>query len=176
MRIEWVERASGLKDDAIERGLFQPSQPTLPPQLTLVPSPVFSLEIQAHFSAAHAITMAGVVEPLHGHDWHVTATIEGPDLDLDGLLVDFHWLQQTLASIIGPFQNQNLNAVEPFKSGLNPTAEHVARHIGQSLSDRLATWSQNQPKDQAKRFFPPRVARVRVTEAVGCAASYVPVR
>lgn len=118
--------------------------------------------------------MAGVVEPLHGHDWHVTAVIEGAELDRDGLLVDFHWLQKELAAIIGPFQNQNLNACEPFRSGLNPTAEHVARHIGQSLSDRLETWSQNQPKEQgSKRAL--RVARLRVTEAVGCAATYVPV-
>ncbi len=131
------------------------------------------LEINAHFSAAHAITMAGVVEPLHGHDWHVTAVIEGNKLDADGLLVDFHWLQQELAKIIGPFQNQNLNEAKPFVSGLNPTAEHVAQHIGVSLSDRLATWSQNLPKDEARAL---RVARVRVTEAVGCAAVYCPAR
>jgi 6-pyruvoyltetrahydropterin/6-carboxytetrahydropterin synthase len=135
---------------------------------------VHQLEIRTHFSAAHAITMGGVVEPLHGHDWHVTAVIEGERLDADGLLVDFHWLQHELAAIIGPFQNQNLNAVEPFRSGLNPTAEHVAAFICESLSDRLATWSGNQPKDHllAPRLL--RVARGRVTEAVGCAAVYVP--
>lgn len=116
--------------------------------------------------------MAGEVEPLHGHDWHVTALIEGDRLDADGLLVDFHWLQQQLAAIIAPFQNQNLNAVPPFSRGLNPTAEHVARHIGQSLSDRLATWSGNQPKDHhLVRTL--RIAHVRVTEAVGCAATYL---
>lgn len=142
-----------------------------PGQLAVsVPSPVFQLEIQTHFSAAHAITMNGVVEPLHGHDWHVTAVIEGEQLDPDGLLVDFHWLQKELAAIIGPFQNQNLNDVEPFSLGVNPTAEHVAGHIGQSLSDRLETWSQNQPKDGRHL---PRLARVRVTEAVGCAAVFV---
>jgi 6-pyruvoyl-tetrahydropterin synthase len=136
---------------------------------------VHQIEINAHFSAAHAITMGGVVEPLHGHDWHVTAVIEGPGLDGDGLLVDFHWLQNELAAIIGPFQNQNLNQAEPFVFGLNPTAELVARHIAHSLSDRLATWSQKQPKDQASRHGL-RLARVRVTEAVGCAATYVPDR
>jgi len=121
--------------------------------------------------------MAGTVEPLHGHDWHITAVIEGPDLDSDGLLVDFHWLQAQLAAILAPFQNQNLNGVEPFLFGVNPTAELVARHIGHSLSGRLATWSQNQPKDQRSGAPRPlRIARVRVTEAVGCAATYVPDR
>lgn len=132
---------------------------------------MYQLEIQSHFSAAHAITMNGVVEPLHGHDWQVTAVIEGEQLDPDGLLVDFHWLQRVLAEIIGPFQNQNLNDAEPFCFALNPTAEHVARFIGQSLSDRLATWSQNQPKDGRRTL---RVRSVRVTEAVGCAATYYP--
>lgn len=137
---------------------------------------VHQLEIQTHFSAAHAITMSGVVEPLHGHDWHVTAVVEGEKLDADGLLVDFHWLQTQLATIIGPFQNQNLNSLEPFSLGVNPTAEHVAGLIWQSLSDRLATWSQNQSKDAlhsplSRRL---RVASVRVTEAVGCAAIYAP--
>lgn len=138
---------------------------------------MFTLEINAHFSAAHAIVMAGVREPLHGHDWHVTVAIEGPTLDADGLLVDFHWLQHELAAVIGPFHNRNLNDVEPFRSGLNPTAEHVAQHIAHFLSDRLATWSQNQPKTQSPatpRSL--RVARVRVTEAIGCAAVYVPAR
>ncbi len=121
--------------------------------------------------------MAGVREPVHGHDWHVTAMIEGPTLDPDGLLVDFHWLQAELSAIIGPFHNHNLNEVEPFRSGLNPTAEHVARFIGESLSDRLATWSQNLPKSQSPGLPRSlRVARVRVTEAVGCAAAYVPAR
>jgi 6-pyruvoyltetrahydropterin/6-carboxytetrahydropterin synthase len=133
--------------------------------------PVHQLEINDHFSAAHAITMNGTVEPLHGHDWHVTVVVEGEELDGDGLLVDFHWLGHELAAVIGPFQNQNLNAVEPFRSGVNPTAELVARHIWQSLSDRLATWSQNLPKDHGRTRFP-RVSRVRVTEAVGCAAVY----
>ncbi|MFT3686955.1 MAG: 6-carboxytetrahydropterin synthase [Phycisphaerales bacterium] len=135
---------------------------------------MYQLEIRNHFSAAHAITMGGVVEPLHGHDWHVTVVVEGKRLDDDGLLVDFHKLQSDLASIIGPFQNQNLNEVEPFSLGLNPTAEHVATHIWQSLSDRLATWSQNASKDS---LLPPcrlRIASVRVTEAVGCAATYAP--
>ncbi|MBY0307774.1 MAG: 6-carboxytetrahydropterin synthase [Phycisphaerales bacterium] len=132
---------------------------------------MFQLEVRSHFSAAHAITIARVVEPLHGHDWHVTVLIQGPRLDADGLLVDFHWVQAQLAEVIGPFHNQHLNAVPPFAGGLNPTAEHVARHIWQSLSDRLATRSQNQPKDALSA--PLRVASVRVTEAVGCAAVYL---
>lgn len=139
---------------------------------------MFDLEISGHFSAAHAIVIGGAREALHGHDWHVTVTVRGERLDREGLLVDFHWLEGALRGVIGPFQNANLNEIEPFASGLNPTAEHVARHIGQSLSEQLATRARNGPKERKaprsanKRGGGVRVYSVRVTEAVGCAATF----
>ncbi|QYU66529.1 6-carboxytetrahydropterin synthase [Leptolyngbya sp. 15MV] len=55
---------------------------------------MYEIDVQAEFSAAHAIRIAGIVEPLHGHNWHVTATVVGPELDADGLLCDFHTIEQ----------------------------------------------------------------------------------
>jgi 6-pyruvoyltetrahydropterin/6-carboxytetrahydropterin synthase len=136
---------------------------------------VFHLELSTTFSAAHALRIASEREPLHGHDWHVTATISGPDLDADGLLVDFHAIMHDLESIVRPFHNRNLNEVPPFVT-LNPSAELVARHIGVELAARLAarlsgpdqTAGSDHPKQGAGRTAV--VSRVRVTEAVGCAA------
>jgi 6-pyruvoyltetrahydropterin/6-carboxytetrahydropterin synthase len=134
---------------------------------------MFALELNAHFSAAHAIVMNGVREPLHGHDWHVTATIEGENLDRDGLLVDFHHVQHALHEIIRPFHNANLNEVPPFTK-VNPSAEHVAQHIARELDGALQSWVRERPKKI--KSGGPRVKSVRVTEAVGCAAVYfVPV-
>ena len=45
-----------------------------------------AITVEADFSAAHALSIAGIREPIHGHDWHVTARLEGPTLDDDGLL------------------------------------------------------------------------------------------
>ena len=130
---------------------------------------MFALELQAHFSAAHAIVMNGVREPLHGHDWHVTANIEGEKLDRDGLLVDFHHVQHALHAIIRPFHNANLNEVSPFTK-VNPSAEQVAQHIAQELDRALQSWVRERPKNV--KSGAPRVKSVRVTEAVGCAAVY----
>ncbi len=142
---------------------------------------MFKLQITATFSAAHALLIAGLREPLHGHDWHVTATVEGPTLDPDGLLADFHALQAHLHEVIGPFQNNNLNTCPPFAQGLNPSAELVARHIAEVLSARLQTSTPDKPKNiladsatKAPKTPPLRVAEVRVTEAPGCAAVYLP--
>lgn len=123
---------------------------------------MYELTIESVFSAAHAIVIAGQREPIHGHDWHVTACIAGPNLDADGLLVDFHAVEAALHAILLPFRNANLNDTPPFNR-TNPTAENVAAYIASSLDARL-------PRPQLDN--PPRVAWVRVTEAHGCAATY----
>ena len=122
---------------------------------------VYELSIETTFSAAHAIEIRGVREPVHGHDWRVTAVVEGPNLDQDGLLCDFHDVESKLREIVGPFHNRSLNEVPPFTSR-NPSAEHVARHIADELAEELPAGV--------------RVQRVRVTEAVGCAATFIPGR
>jgi 6-pyruvoyltetrahydropterin/6-carboxytetrahydropterin synthase len=125
---------------------------------------VFELTVESRFSAAHAILIAGQREPLHGHDWHITATIAGPTLDAEGLLCDFHLVETSLNSISARFHNRNLNDSPPFSAGVNPTAEHIARHIAQELARALAG------------KLPPgaRLTALRITEAPGCAATYRP--
>lgn len=120
----------------------------------------YQLEINHTFSAAHSISIAGSPEPLHGHDWHVTATLAGDTLDDDGLLVDFHTVHAVLSEICGRFHNDTLNDVPPFDE-VNPTAENVSEHIAAELAGRL--------EDIAQHAV---VASVRVTESPGCAATY----
>ena len=127
----------------------------------------FRLELTSVFSAAHAILIRGSREPLHGHDWRVTLTIEGSTLDADGLLVDFHAVEAALKAIIAPFHNRSLNETTPFNV-TNPTAELVAKYIGGGIEAWLAT-------DAAAAARGIRLAQVRITEAVGCAAVYIPV-
>jgi 6-pyruvoyltetrahydropterin/6-carboxytetrahydropterin synthase len=120
---------------------------------------MFELRVRREFCAAHALTVRGVREPTHGHNWRVTVVVSGDRLDEDGLLCDFHEVEQQLNAIIAELHNQDLNAVSPFDA-VNPTAEHVARHIGESLNSVL----------------PPGVtlARTAVTEAPGCEATWIP--
>jgi len=122
---------------------------------------VHELTVKSRFSAAHALVIRGTREPLHGHDWRVTATIVGQTLDADGLLCDFHAIKAALKTITRPFDTANLNETKPFDE-INPSAEHVARHIAERLQAAL------------EGVLPDgvRVASVCVTESPGCCATY----
>lgn len=125
---------------------------------------MFRITVQDAFCAAHTLQIAGAHEPVHGHNFRVTAAIEGPSLDTDGLLCDFHTVEASLRSILDPFRNNNLNATPPFDT-TNPTAELIAKHIAGELTAALAS---------ALEPYGSRVAWVSVTEAEGCVATYTP--
>jgi len=118
---------------------------------------MYELTIERTFAAAHAIIIKGEREPLHGHNWRVRLTVAGKSLDSDGLLCDFHALEQVLDRAIGGFHNRNLNETAPFDR-VNPTAENVAGHLAQEIA----------------RYLPATVGivRVSVTEAPGCEATF----
>jgi 6-pyruvoyltetrahydropterin/6-carboxytetrahydropterin synthase len=126
---------------------------------------MFELSVETTFAAAHAIVIKGDREAVHGHNWQVTVTVSGAEVDGDGLLVDFHALERVLADVTRPFRNGNLNQIPPFDR-VNPTAENVARHIGKVIEERLG--GPGAPRKVA------RVSAVRVTEAPGCAVVYRP--
>jgi 6-pyruvoyltetrahydropterin/6-carboxytetrahydropterin synthase len=119
----------------------------------------YELTLRTEFCAAHAIVMNGEREPVHGHNWRVTVVVGGDELDEDGLLCDFHAIERELARIVAPFQNADLNATAPFDE-INPTAERVAQHIGESIARTLPAGVE--------------LVRASVTEAPGCEAAYVP--
>ena len=99
---------------------------------------MYELHIESVFSAAHAITVGGVREHLHGHDWRVLVCLRGSTLDEDGLVCDFHSIQERLSQITDRFNSRNLNETPPFDT-INPTAELVAKHIHEQLSAALPT-------------------------------------
>ena len=118
---------------------------------------MYELSVQRQFRAAHGITIAGEREPSHEHDWQVTVVVAGEELDEDGLLCDFLLIQRELDRIIGDLNERDLNATPPFDE-LNPTAEHVARHIAEQAAEAMKSMV--------------RVSHVTVTEEPGCAATY----
>ncbi len=120
---------------------------------------MFQLDIEDSFSAAHSLIIAGERESVHGHDWKVFVTVQGEELDGDGLLCDFHHLESLLAEIIAPFRTADLNACREF-AGVNPSAENVARHIAERIRGGLPSAVS--------------LARVSVTEAPGCTATWLP--
>ncbi len=124
---------------------------------------MYEITVEATFNATHAILIKGEREPIHGHDWRVVVTLEGAELDTEGLLCDFHEVESVLDQIITPWRHAHLNDLVAFQ-GLEPTAERVSETLARSLSKGL----QGRLPDTA------RVARVAVTEAPGCVATYLP--
>ena len=120
------------------------------------------------FSAAHFITYAGnVCERLHGHNYRVTAEIEGP-LDENQYVVDFIALRDALKSVTGqldhfmllPTEHPTMRVQADEREVLvtfderrwifprcdcvllpiaNTTAELLARWIGLRLLEELAS-------------------------------------
>lgn len=118
------------------------------------------------FSAAHFITYNGdVCEPLHGHNYHVTAEIHGP-LDENHYVVDFIAVRDALDAIVKTLDHRMLLPTEhktikviadecevtvthggkrwvfPREDCVllpvaNTTAELLARHIGLELRNAL---------------------------------------
>jgi 6-pyruvoyl-tetrahydropterin synthase len=132
---------------------------------------MFEISVEREFCAAHAIVIGGVREVTHGHNFHLTVTVGAPTLDHEELLVDFHALERLVDAVIRPFHNADLNALPPFAPGngrqaVNPTAEAIARHIGESVREQL-------PKilPQGRSV---RLAAIRLTEAPGCAVVWRP--
>ena len=141
------------------------------------------------FSAAHFITFDGdICERLHGHNYRVSAAVEGP-LDQNHYVVDFIALRDTLKGIVDELDHYVLlptqhplievradeRVVEAvfeerrwvFPRGdcvllpvHNTTAELVARYIAYRLRDALAQ----------KTGFRPSMLRIHLDECEGQAA------
>ncbi len=118
---------------------------------------MYAIRIERTFSASHAVTIDGVPEVPHSHDWRVRVVLRGPVLDVDGLLCDFHAVEGLVNDVIAPFHNATLNEVPPFDR-TNPSAEAVAEHIARSLLPDLPSNIES--------------IKASVTEAPGCEASY----
>ena len=119
---------------------------------------MYEVAVERSFRAAHAVTMGGRAESSHRHDWQVRIVVAG-ELDAEGLLCDFHTLEERLEAIIAPLAGRDLNTVSPFDR-VNPTAEQLARHFARRVAETL-------PAGLALKT-------VSVTEAPGCVATYRP--
>ncbi len=126
---------------------------------------MFEVNVEAIFPAAHALrNYYGKTEPIHGHNWKMRVTIEGPELDSMGLLVDFIGLKKSIARVLSRLDHTFLNEVPPFDV-VNPSAENVAKFIHDDLNTDLPAL---QPETAV------RIARVEVWEMDQCSAVYKP--
>jgi 6-pyruvoyltetrahydropterin/6-carboxytetrahydropterin synthase len=122
-------------------------------------SPVYEISVETTFSASHQLRgYKAEIEPLHGHNFRVEASVVAPRLDGIGLGLDFLELEKELKEILAPYDHRHMNELPPFDD-LNPTTENMARWFYERLEEKV--------KDRGLR-----VRRVRVWEAPAFSASY----
>ncbi len=98
---------------------------------------MFQVSVEETFSSGHALRgYKGKCENPHGHNYRVQVTLEGPQLDNIGLLVDFTQLKQVIRGIIARLDHQFLNDLEPFTT-VNPSAENMAKYFYDEVSGQL---------------------------------------
>jgi 6-pyruvoyltetrahydropterin/6-carboxytetrahydropterin synthase len=119
---------------------------------------MLTVSVETHFWASHQLTLPdGSKEPLHSHNFSVTADV-GSDMPSNmGLVMDFRQLKEMLDNIVAEFDNVTLDSIDYFGQN-NPTAENVARYIYEKLQPGL-------PKDV-------KLEAVSVAEAPGCLAKF----
>ncbi|MHB1041239.1 MAG: 6-carboxytetrahydropterin synthase QueD [Eubacteriales bacterium] len=100
---------------------------------------MYELSVRARFAAAHFLRdYSGPCAQLHGHTWTVEVAVKGKEIGQNGMLIDFQELKSALKKITGELDHRNLNDLKFFgESGVNPTAENLARHIFLRLKNEL---------------------------------------
>ena len=119
---------------------------------------MYSVIVESNFKASHQLRFAdGSVEPLHLHNWLVTAELSSENLNNIGLVIDFNELKTHLQDITAEFVDKNLDQT-PYFSKTNPSAENVARYIYEKLEQKLEK--------------PVHLDSVTVVEQAGCAGKF----
>jgi 6-pyruvoyltetrahydropterin/6-carboxytetrahydropterin synthase len=90
---------------------------------------MYEVSIKTHFAAAHNLTgYDGACSIKHGHNWEVEVFVVGQKLNSIGILVDFKIVKERVRSVLGEFDQVDLNPPSCF-AALNPTSENLARII-----------------------------------------------
>ncbi|GAA5168657.1 6-pyruvoyl trahydropterin synthase family protein [Ornithinimicrobium tianjinense] len=99
---------------------------------------MFTLTVRDHVMVAHSLPdpAFGPAQRLHGATYVVEASLERPDLDEHGIVVDIGEATAALAEALEPLAYRNLDELEEFVGRLT-TTEVLARWVAERLADRL---------------------------------------
>jgi 6-pyruvoyltetrahydropterin/6-carboxytetrahydropterin synthase len=119
---------------------------------------MFTISVERHFRASHQLTLPdGSKEPVHQHDWVVTADVSSERLNNMGVVMDFQVLQAMIDKTVAGFDNKALESIRYFQKN-NPSAENVAKYIYEKLRIEL-------PEGVKLQI-------IRVVEEPGCSAKF----
>ena len=98
---------------------------------------MFEVSVEETFSSGHALRgYKGKCENAHGHNYRVQVTVEGPQLDSIGLLIDFTELKHVIRNVVQRLDHQFINDLEPFTT-VNPSAENMAKYFYDEVTRQL---------------------------------------
>jgi 6-pyruvoyltetrahydropterin/6-carboxytetrahydropterin synthase len=119
---------------------------------------MFTISIETSFWASHQLVLPeGSKEPVHHHNWLVSADVSGDRLNSMAVVMDFQELKAMVDDIVSEFDNMALNEISFFRQN-NPSAENVAKYIYEKLRAKL-------PEGV-------KLQNIRVVEEPGCAANF----
>lgn len=122
---------------------------------------MYEVTIIKSFSAAHLLAeIGGKCEELHGHNFKVEITASAEELNSNGLLIDFRFLKKILGDILEDIDHKYLNSLTAF-SGINPSAENIARYIFEKMEEKVKSSGVN-------------MVRVKIWESENAAVTYLP--
>lgn len=99
---------------------------------------MYTVAVKRDFIAQHFLIGGdwGPENNRHSHHYAVEAQLEGDRLDPHGYLVDIVDIEKNLNALVDYYRDQTLNDLPEF-AGLNPSLEHFARILCQSLTARI---------------------------------------
>ncbi len=119
---------------------------------------MFTISVETSFWASHQLLLPeGSKEPVHHHNWLVSAGLSSDKLNSMAVVMNFQKLKAMVDNIVAEFDNTSLNEISYFRQN-NPSAENVARYIYEKLRNKL-------PKGV-------KLQSIRVVEEPGCAANF----
>lgn len=99
---------------------------------------MYTVAVRRDFIAQHFLIGGdwGAENLRHSHHYVVEVQLHGDSLDRHGYLVDIVAIEGWLDEAIGRYRDQTLNDLPEF-AGLNPSLEHLARLLCQTLVGHL---------------------------------------
>lgn len=107
---------------------------------------MFEVSVEEVFPAGHALrNYHGKCENVHGHNYRVRVTVQGADVDENGLLIDFAEVKRLVRAVKDRLDHQFLNDLAPFDT-INPSAENIAKYFYDEIHGKLSRGSLQEVK------------------------------
>lgn len=99
---------------------------------------MYTVAVKRDFVGQHFLIGGnwGAENSWHSHHYVVEVQLEGETLDQHGYLVDIVDIEANLEKIVDRYKDKTLNELPEFE-GLNPSIEHFARIVCETLTGRI---------------------------------------